>query len=239
MKALVTGHEGFIGGYLFDALKTNGYEVIGADRKSGTDVLVSDLPDADIIFHLAAQTRVTESVKDPIKDATDNILATIRIAQRYRGNRIIYTSSAGAIQETIGSPYGLSKKTGEDYLNLLNENTVVCRLPNVAGKGGAGVIEIFKNSEKNTIYGDGKQVRDYVHVEDIVRGLIMAVDWSPGLYELGSGKGMTVLEIAEAIGKPYEFADAREGELLVSKCKNTTPNWKPEVDIMDYIRNSG
>lgn len=235
MRVLVTGHKGFIGGHLYNALQQGGHEVLGIDKKSGDDILFCDLPDADIIFHLAAQTQVTKSVEDPTQDATDNILATIKIAQRYKDKRVIYASSAGAIQETIGSPYGLSKRTGEDYLNLLHPDTVICRLPNVVGKGGAGVIEVFKGPGKNLVYGDGKQTRDYVHVDDIVKGLLLAVDWDAGLYEMGSGIGMNVLEIVEAVGKPYEFVPAREGDLLISKCRNTTPNWAPEISIMDYI----
>lgn len=236
MKILVTGHKGFIGSYLHEALAKEGHEVFGIDKKEGKDILVCDLPDVDLVYHLAAQTQVTKSVEDPVSDATDNILGTIKIAERYKDTKVIYASSAGAIQEIIGSPYGISKKTGEDYLNLLNEKTVICRFPNVVGKGGAGVIEIFKNQDKNTVYGDGKQIRDFVHVLDIVKGLLLAQKWDSGLYELGSGKDVSVLEIAEAVGKPYEFAPAREGEILISRCKNTTPNWKPEMDIMDYIK---
>jgi len=86
------------------------------------------------------------------------------------------------------------------------------------------------------VYGDGTQTRDYVHVDDIVRGLLLAIEWDKGMYEMGSGISMNVLEIAKAVGKPYEFAPAREGELLVSKCVNTTPNWKPEIDVLAYIR---
>lgn len=234
MKIVVTGHKGFIGSYLYSALDN----AIGIDIKDGNDILSCELPDADVVFHLAAQSKVVNSVEDPMHDAKVNILGTIRIAERYKNAKIIYTSSAGAIQEKISSPYGLSKRVGEEYLNLLHKNAVICRLPNVVGKGGAGVIEVFKGPGKNVIYGDGMQTRDFVHVKDIVRGLLLAIEWDKGMYEMGSGKTMTVLEIAEAVGKPYEFAPAREGELLESRCANTTPNWEPEIDIMDYIRSS-
>jgi hypothetical protein len=64
----------------------------------------------------------------------------------------------------------------------------------------------------------------------------LAQDWKPGEYDMGTGKGTTIKEIAEATGKSIIYEDARPGELHSSILRNTTPNWKPTIDVLDYVR---
>lgn len=229
---LITGHKGFIGGYLFKKL-----DAIGLDRKEGNELLTCELPDTDIIIHLAAQTSVVDSVLDPEQDAKDNILVTLRLLKRYPKAKFIFASSGGAIQEIIGSPYGMSKLTCENYIKLLHDNYVILRFPNVFGKGGKGVIEKFIEGNP-VIYGSGEATRNYVHVEDIVDGIIKALDWEKGLYMMGGGTQATVNELAEATGKKITHEKERKGEILVSEVENTTPNWKPTINAIDYVKNS-
>ena len=230
MKLLVTGHKGFIGSYLTKRLNN----FIGLDIKEGNDILTCDLPDADVVIHLAAEPGVIASMEDPFKNAQTNILGTIRLAKRYKDSKFIFASSGGTIQEQIISPYGLSKKTCEEYIKMLCNDYVILRFPNVYGKGSRSVVDKFLNSDI-IIYGDGSQNRTYGYVNDIVDGIRYAMYWEQGTYKLGSEQNYTVLQIAEAIGKEITFKDKRDGELDHSSLENTTPDWHTTMDLLEYI----
>ena len=231
MKTLITGHLGFIGSYL---TKEFG-DFIGLDIKKGNDILTCDLPDADVVIHLAAKPGVLKSIEDPLENARTNILGTIRLAKRYKDSRFIFTSSGGTIQEKIISPYGLSKFCCEEYIKMLCNDYVILRLCNVYGRGSRSVIDKFLLNDIE-IYGDGKAVRTYGYIDDIVRAIKDSVGWPKGLYKLGSDQNYTVLEIAKAIGKPIKFSPYNKGELIYSHLNNETPGWETTLDAMDYIK---
>lgn len=222
---LITGHRGFIGSLLEKRLPN----VLGIDIKDGLDLLTCDLPDADIIYHLAAQTSVESSWQDPVHDM-NNLRITARLIKRYPNARIIYANSAAAVDPK--SPYGFSKWASGKYLEKFHADYVSCVFPNVYGKGSKSVVDIFKNQCIVTIYGDGKQTRDFVHVDDIVEGLIKAKDWNAGSYFMGSEIKTSVLQLAE--GKQVIFAPERIEE-RESVLPNSTPNWKPLINVMEYI----
>lgn len=230
MKIVVTGHLGFIGSYLCKQI-----DAIGLDIKEGNDILECDLPDADIVIHLAAEPGVIKSVEDPIKNARTNILGTIRLAKRYENTRFIFASSGGTIQEKIISPYGLSKYCCEEYIKMLCNDYVILRFPNVYGKGSRSVIDKFLLNDIE-IFGDGSATRVYAYIDDVVRAIKLAIDWPKGLYKLGSPQEYTVLEIAKTVGKPIKFSDWRKGELIYQPLKNTTPNWETTIDALDYVK---
>ncbi len=224
---LISGHRGFVGTLLSQKLGD-----FGVDIKDGLNLLTCDLPtDIDTIYHLAAQTSVEASWHDPMHDA-DNLKMTIRLAKAYPKAKIIYANSAAAI-EPISSPYGFSKWVCAEYLKRFHPNYVICTFPNVYGPGSKSVVDIFKDQKKVTVFGDGKQIRDYVHVDDIVDALVKAKDWPTGEYQLGSEIPTTVLELAK--GKEITFAPARK-EARESVLKNTTKGWKPKVQVLKYIK---
>lgn len=233
MKILVTGHKGFIGTKLFEELLSRDHWVVGIDKKVNQNLIDCEFPDVDVIFHLAAQIDVAASVKDPVFDCVNNIFPSVRLAHHYKDRRIIFPSSAAAMQ--ITSPYGLSKKTGAEYIKMLCPNSVILTLPNVYGADGHSVIEKFLQEDKIKIYGDGSQTRDFVHADDIVTAMIDAMDWPSGEYMLGSDRGNKILDIAAWIGKPIKFLPERPGEIKHSKLPNTTPNWKPKINIKEYV----
>jgi len=235
MRILVTGHLGFIGSYLLPALKD--HEVIGMDIKEGNDILTADLPDVDLVIHLAAQPGVIRSVEDPEGTFINNLVGTARLAKRYKNTKFIFASTGGAIQERIESPYGLSKLAAEDYIKMTCKEYVILRFANVYGKGSRSVVDKFLNGDI-TIYGDGSATRTYVFVDDLVRGIIQAIDWQTGSYYFGTPQNYTVQQLAEATGKPISYADWRPGELRYSSLKNTTPDWESTTDVIDYIHES-
>lgn len=230
MTILVTGHRGFIGSYLMEKINATGLDIV-----EGNDILTCDLPDADVVIHLAARPGVVASMKEPLESAKTNILGTIRLAERYKDKKFIFASSGGTIQETIESPYGLSKFCAEEYIKLLCDDYVILRFANVYGKGSRSVVDKFLK-EDITIYGDGSATRTYVYIDDMVRGIIDAMSWPKGSYYFGSNQNYTVSQIAQAVGKPVRHESWRPGELRKSSLKNTTPNWYPTVDVLDYIK---
>ena len=226
MKILISGHLGFIGKKLHEKLP----EAIGIDKKDGNDLMVCPLPkDVNLIYHLAAQAFVEPSWEHPLFTLL-NLQLTARLVHEYPNAKIIYANTSASKES---SPYGFSKHTSAEYLKAFHKNYVNIILPNVYGKGSGRVVDIFKASDDVIIYGDGKQVRDYVHVDDIVDGLLKAKDWEVGDYSMGSEVGTTLLELAEK--KNVMFAPARreDKECVV---KNTTPNWHYKTKVLDYIK---
>lgn len=226
MKILISGDKGFIGSALGKKIK-NYY---GIDKKGGEDLMVCPLPpDVDVIYHLAAQAFVEPSWEHPVFTLL-NLQMTARLAHAYPNAKIIFANTSA----TKGSsPYGFSKHISGEYLKSFHNNVVNITLPNVYGEGSGRVVDIFNGKKEVTIYGDGKQIRDYVHVDDVVDGLLKAKDWPAGDYCMGSGKGTTLLELAK--GKKIKFEPARreDRECVVP---NTCPNWEAKLKVLDFIK---
>jgi len=229
MKILLTGNRGMIGTKLRPHLDN----CLCLDLVSGGNVITSDLPEnIDVIYHLASQTSVESSWYDPVHDA-DNLRMTVRLVHKYPNAKLIFAQS-GAIENPSGSPYAFSKWACGEYIKRFHNNYVICVFPNIYGvEGGKGVVDIFKGKDVVTIYGDGLQVRDFVHVDDIIKGLLEAQNWATGEYFMGSGKGTRVIDLAQ--GKTIIWEDARK-EQRESILPNTTPNWEAKINVFDYLQ---
>lgn len=218
---LLTGHQGWIGSHLKEKI-----DCIGIDVRSGMNLLTCDLPkEVDTIYHLAAQSDVVSSWADPLHDL-DNIRITARLVKEYPDAKIIYASSCAGID--MKSPYGFSKRMSGEYLKQFHKNYVICIFPNIYGEGSRSVVDIFKNINDVIIYGDGKQTRDFVHIDDIVKGLILASEWETGEYFMGSGKSTSINELAKGKNITYMPERKEPKEVCVP---NTTPNWKPKITL--------
>lgn len=243
--------------------------------------------DPDVVYHLAAQHSVAHALKEPRFDAETNIIGTINVLEqckRRRVERLIYTASGGtcygdnvaASSEEAplapASPYGISKSAAESYVrcfcDLNGIQTVSLRLANIYGprqfsKGESNVIAIFLRrlclSEPLTIYGDGEQVRDYLHVDDVVKALSLCLterfDELLTVLNVGSGIPTSVNRIAElttsafrqwqvSVGETptvstFNRFDARKGELLscflnCDRIRQIT-GWEAEIDLVSGI----
>lgn len=236
MHIILTGSSGFIGSRLKVALEKEGHTVLPIDRKLGLTIANTDYPEADVIYHLAAQTDVQWSRSHAYEDAQDNIMATIELITKYPSTKIIYPASAASLE--INSPYGLSKRVAAEYIKLLCPDYAILTLGNIWGPGGHGAINKFQNEDKIVVNGDGHQTRSIIHVDDVVRGFVLALNWPKGEYSLG-GDVMSLQEIATKIGKDrgipveynlgYDFQ--KMGEVYAAVIPNETPDWEPLVHL--------
>ena len=222
---------------------------VGDIREDADLDLVFDEARPELCFHLAAQADVGTSVAEPVYDAEVNVLGTLRVleaARRYEA-QVVFSSTGGAIYgECDGpatedaprrplSPYGTAKLAAEEYLAAWNRlhgaRHVSLRFANVYGPRQAaglegGVVAIFLErmaaGEPTTIYGDGSQTRDFVHVGDVVRAVLAAAGHDGGVFNIGTGVELPVAALHEAClrvagsTRPPEHAPARPGDLLRS-----------------------
>ena len=245
MKILITGGAGFIGHHLANRLVEHHTVVVydnlytGDSRRLNSNIEfvkgdVTDFTalskvsrDVDVIYHLAAISRVLESVKHPRLCFDTNVTGTFNIveATREHGCRIIYASS----REVYGdaqylpvdeeqplnpkNPYGASKLAGELMMRAMaatyDMQYVIIRLANVYGKGDfSRVIPTFLHNIKEgkdlVIYGSPSKIIDLIHVNDVVDALIACLDVDKQIMNIGSGIGTTLGELAD-IFKNFSF----------------------------------
>ena len=230
----------------------------------------------DVVNHFAAQASVKVSTTDPVFDLEVNGGGTARIAALCAAHgvkKMIYASTGGAlygdpdfvpVPETHPiralSPYGVSKRVGEMYLDFTARTTgleyTILRYANAYGPrqdphGEAGVVAIFTGKmlagETCTIDGDGEQQKDYVYVGDIARANVLALSKGAGqAINIGTGKGTSVNAIFQALQKatgnhtPPSYGPARPGDVrsiwLDSTLAGHALGWRHQVEIEEGIR---
>lgn len=247
-KIIITGGCGFIGLNLIDYLhhKHPEHQITVLDNESlgsskhlaefnvefvhgdiqDRDLVFSVLQGADAVVHLAADTRVLDSIADPDKNFAVNVNGTFNILQAVRKHGIpllVNASTGGAILGEVQppvhedmvpepvSPYGASKLAVEGYCSAYNGSYGIkassLRFSNVYGPRsfhkGSVVAAFFKNilaGEPLNVYGDGTQVRDYVFVGDICAGIVNALDVeASGVFQLGTGIPTSINQLIELI----------------------------------------
>lgn len=202
------------------------------------------------VIHHAAQIDVQHSIKDPLFDAQNNILGTINvleIAKEYEVEKLIYASSAAVYGEPdylpvdeehsikAMSPYGITKHTPEHYIKMYSElydlKYTIFRYSNVYGprqdpKGEGGVVSIFVDKmlaeERPVIFGDGQQTRDFIHVYDIVKANLLALEKGDNiLVNVSTESRDSVNDLVDYLNEilPYNLEaineKARKGDILL------------------------
>ena len=211
----------------------------------------------DYIFHEAAQTEVSTSMSDPMLDCDINLMGLINLlnaAVKLDVKKFLMPSSAAVYgnldtlplnEEMLGNPssfYGLTKLTTEHYLRIYHEAfglPYICyRYSNVFGPrqgngGEGGVISIFAKAivqgSPIIIYGDGKQTRDFIYVDDVVEANILGMQHQvTGIYNVSTGisssVNLLVDEFRNISGKDIEvvydkprLGDIRDSVLATDK----------------------
>jgi len=207
----------------------------------GIELIVGDIRDSeicracgvgvDVIVHLAANTGVAPSVKNPRLDMESNVLGTLNMLEAARSigvERFIFASSGAPVGETEPpiherkaprpvSPYGASKLAGEGYCSAYYHTfgikTVALRFGNVYGPlsihKNSVVARFFKQAlagETLEIFGDGRQTRDFIFIEDLVQAIMLSSETHRGgeVFQIATHRETTVNEIAQKIGSIVE-----------------------------------
>lgn len=230
----------------------------------------------DVVFHLAAKIDVSTSIEDPVRDAETNILGALRVMRlsvKHRVKKFVFSSSGGAIYhgtklrptpETCApsplDPYGVAKLAFEHYLRAAWHHRglkfVCLRYANVYGprqdqKGEGGVIGVFAKAmvagRIPTIFGDGRQTRDFTYVDDVVEANLAAAGSAvTGVFNISTGKETSVNRVARLIAretgvrKKPKYGRARSGEerrsVLDPSLAKEKLGWSAKTDIKEGIR---
>lgn len=328
-RVLITGGAGFIGSRLAVRLISEGHEVLVLDNLSRAgsclrlDWLRSacgrqsfefcrvDITDApalcplfrrsDWIFHLAGQTALALSIRNPRLDFEANALGTLNVLEAARlsdrdpiviyssSNKVYGKLSGHQIRETesryelldlpfgvaedqpldFQSPYGCSKGAGDqyvlDYARIYGLRTVVMRQSCIYGPWQLGsqdqgwlawFLSAASKRQPITVFGNGKQVRDVLFVEDLLDVYLAAISHidriSGSVYNIGGGPQNSIsiwmefrLLLEEMLGHPIQVAheDWRPGDqrMYISDIRKATRDlgWTPRVRFQEGIRRLG
>jgi UDP-glucose 4-epimerase len=228
-----------------------------------------ELARPDTVLHLAAQIDVRRAVREPRFDATVNVVGTINVLEAALSagtRRVVLSSTGGAIYGDAGelptpetapprplSPYAASKAAAEGYVELYGRlhglSTMSLRLANVYGprqdpRGEAGVISLYCDAAVDgrtvTVFGDGRQTRDFVFVGDVLEAFIAAGDADvTGFCNVATGRETSVLDVAEVLGLRLRFEAERAGEVrrscLAPALAGRKLGWRPRTSLHDGL----
>ena len=254
-----------------------GVELAKIDIRSWYE-LVSEFVDfePDAVIHLAAQASITTSEDNPIHDGSTNIMGTlnmIRASQKKGVKKFIFASTSAVYNDAISknltenscklpkSPYAISKLAAEEYVShLMPAEGVVLRFGNVYGDRQvplgenqviARMIDHCENGSEFFIHGSGNQKRDFVHVDDVARACVMALDiekTEPLIVNIASGTSTSVNEIAKIVEEIYDVVgyvwqhtdkeDPRQRVCMDIEKAGKELGWKPSVDMKSGILNA-
>jgi UDP-glucose 4-epimerase len=257
LSVAVSGGMGFIGSHIVDYCQKAGWDVDVWDIKNGRDVRLFGLCETkkfDVIFHLAAQASIPKSEENPIESHGHNVIGTLKVLEyaRKSGSKIVFSSSSSVY--ALDSPYSLQKKQCEEYLDFYRKYGVrSCALryfnvfgerQELANEGYSLVLSRFLQQHKDgvpfTIYGTGKQRRDFVYINDVVSANILAID-QKGVFDVGRGENTSVNELTDMIDPthPREHLPPRK-EVFANKAERSKwlPGWEPTISIKQWYEKS-
>lgn len=253
--------------------KARFYKADIRDAKKVNDIFKREKP--EIVNHHAAQIDVRKSVLDPVFDAQVNVLGTLNLLEncvKYKVKKFMFSSSGGVMYGECGqnppaetvpanplSPYGVTKHTTEVYLNYYAATYglkyLVFRYGNVYGPrqdphGEAGVVAIFiqriMSAAEINIFGNGKQLRDYVFVGDVVRANLLGLKKGVNeIINIGTQKASSVNTLFEelsvitgysqkAVYKPPRLGELQKSFLNTTKAKKIL-GWQSSVNFREGL----
>ena len=243
-----------------------------SDRQAVSDLFDQCKPDR--VVHLAAQAGVRYSLENPHAYIDANIQGFMNILEGCRQHpveHLVYASSSSVYGKTEKipikedepknpiNPYGKTKVEKDNLAERYSKercSIIGLRYFNVFGKGQTGTyagvitkfLECLKNKTSPIIYGDGKQVRDFVSVEDIASANLQAMlsDTKNGFFNIGTGVPTTILELAKIMIKISNknikpiFEESRKGDVKLSQADllNTQKylDWHSEIKLEEGLK---
>jgi len=238
----------------------------------GATVSAGALHGADFVFHLASTTLPSTSNDNISYDLESNVVATVQTLEAAVSaavRRVVFVSSGGTvygiarhipISETHPTDpicsHGIQKLSIEKYLYLFRSmkglDSIILRVSNMYGESQdcnkpLGAVAHFAaraiNGTPLEIWGDGTTTRDYVHVDDVVRALIMAAGYEGAerLFNIGTGRGTSLAQLVDLLRErtPWPVAvnygptrgfDVPENVLDVGRARSELL-WTPEVTL--------
>jgi UDP-glucose 4-epimerase len=246
-KVLVTGGAGFIGSHLVDRLVSEGMQVVVLDNLSSgclknldgcfgrirfvkgdirDEGLTRDLVrDTQVVFHLAANASVPESVNNPEYNFHTNVVGTFNLLQSSVGHSLesfvfsssaaVYGSSDAALSESSAlnpvSPYGTAKLCGEllglSYKRIFKVPFVVARIFNVYGPRMSryAMYDFYRKLKNNPlqleVLGTGRQERQFCHISDAVDAIMLIAEKGKDVYNVAGGEVVSIEELANIFVK--------------------------------------
>jgi UDP-glucose 4-epimerase len=243
-----------------------------AGELGNTGLLRALLPGVDVAFHLASTTLPATSNDAPVFDVQSNLVDTLRLLETCAGcavGKVVFLSSGGTVYGQVDAApvaedhattpicsYGIVKLAIEHYLRLFHRTAglryAVLRPSNPFGprqnpEGNQGAVAVFlgriARGEPVTIWGDGEIVRDYFHVSDLARAIVLAAR-SPKAeltLNVGSGAGLSlnqlVARLGQLTGKPVTVVREPARPLDVPRLvldthrARTELGWAPSVPL--------
>jgi nucleoside-diphosphate-sugar epimerase len=275
--ALIIGDSGFIGSNMSKFLKDKNVEVKGYSRSKGSNILNMNqlrraVKGCDIIYHFAAEAKPGESVLKPVHTIDVNLKGSLNVLESCRDFNVpliypssceIYGNSKNLIQEDFPlnptNPYAASKAAIDRFCYMYHRcyglDVKIVRLFNPYGPHQQlnKIMPTFffqaVLNEPITVFGNGRDTRDYVYVQDIVRGLWLSKGLPAGeAINLATGRAMTNLKVAKMIIKltgsisqirfvqyPKAFGGIRFQVGSYRKA-NSLIGWKPEIKIEQGLK---
>ena len=219
--------------------------------------------DFDLIYHLAAQSRVQPSFDDPTQTFRVNVKGTESVMEfaRAKNIKVVYAGSSSKHHDPTDTPYAQYKFLGEEVCKLYRKtydvNVEICRFYNAYGTHEplnietGNVIGIWRQQinlgRPLTIIGDGEQKRDFIHVDDIVDGLVkvgLSDESHEDGWELGLGKNYSINELAGFFKENHPnlqtvYLPDQKGNYRETLNENTDAkdrlDWYPQDRLKDYI----
>ena len=241
------------------------------DAEAVSTLLSEARPDA--VINLAARAGVRQSIDDPNAYYSTNVTGVLNLLEACKENgvsRFLQASTSSvyganqmpfvedAILDSMTSPYATSKKAAEDlcrlYSDLFGLNVTVFRFFTVYGPAGRPDMSIFRfvkwiaEGGKLLLNGDGSQQRDFTHVDDVVRGVIAALDKDHQfeIFNLGSDRptelNAIIDNIEELLGKsanierlPFPDTDVKATWANISRSRELL-DWEPRMTLDDGLK---
>jgi len=230
MKILITGHRGFIGRHLWDILKEN-HELVGYDIKDGPEQDLLTMPlveDFDCIIHLAGESGVRESIKDPSLYWRNNVEVTKRLFERYSDTKILYASSSSVYEPWL-NPYAASKHMLELMGGELDE-TIGMRFHTVYSDTPRKGMFLQKLIDGELEYVTAHS-RDFIHIDDVCNAIIYLLYTEiKGILDIGTGNSHKVADLAPDL--PVEIDTPHERDLTCANIDELKKlGWEPEHDF--------